>query len=148
MAHTYTSILIHYVFSTKGRRNTIERELQPKIWSYLGGIARRNGVKALVVGGTQDHVHTLISIPATMPVAKAAQLLKGGSSKWIRETLKPDFEWQSGYGAFSLGVSQVDGTTAYIASQAEHHKRVDYREEFLAFLKKHNIAYDPRYIWD
>jgi REP element-mobilizing transposase RayT len=85
MAHTYVSGPLHYVFSTKGRRNTISLEMQPKLWAYIGGIARQNGMKAIAVGGTANHAHVLLSIPATITVAKAAQLLKGGSSKWMNE---------------------------------------------------------------
>jgi hypothetical protein len=85
-----------------------------------------------------------------MSIAKALQLIKGGASAWVHETF-PDhrgFAWQEGYGAFSLGISQVDRTIAYIESQREHHRRKSFQEEFLAFLKKHHIEYDERYIWD
>jgi hypothetical protein len=75
------------------------------------------------------------------------ELLKGGSSKWVHDGITKDFAWQSAYGAFSIGISQKDATVAYIVSQAEHHKRRDYQQEFVAFLKKHDVAYDPRYIW-
>src|SRR5438552_14647871 len=106
MSHTYVSDLVHIVFSTKERANTIPVEMRERLWSFLGGIARKNGFKALAVGGTSNHVHLLISLPATMPIAKAAQLLKGRSSKWLNVMVKPRFEWQQGYGAFSVGVSQ------------------------------------------
>jgi REP element-mobilizing transposase RayT len=122
-------------------------EIQDKLWPYLGGIAKTNGFRALAVGGTHDHVHILLSLPATLPVSKAVQLLKGGSSKWMNETLKTDFRWQEGYGAFTLGVSQKPDTVTYIQSQAEHHKKHSFEEEFLAFLKKHSIDYDPKYVW-
>ncbi len=147
MAHTSVSILCHCVFSTKNRRRTIEPDLQPKLWAYIGGIARKNGMHALAVGGTEDHAHILLAIPATMPVAKAVQLLKGGSSKWFHENHRKDFAWQSGYGAFTLGVSQTTATMAYICGQREHHRHMDFRQEFLAFLKKHKIDYDERYVW-
>ena len=122
-------------------------EIQDKLWPYLGGIAKTNGFRALAIGGTHDHVHILLSLPATLPVSKAVQLLKGGSSKWMNETLKTDFRWQEGYGAFTLGVSQKPDTVTYIQSQAEHHKKHSFEEEFLAFLKKHSIDYDPKYVW-
>ena len=92
MSHTYVSELIHIVFSTKGRLNTIPPDIHERLWSFLGGIARKNDFKTLAVGGTENHIHILLSLPATMPVAKAAQLLKGGSSKWLNETIKPRFE--------------------------------------------------------
>jgi REP element-mobilizing transposase RayT len=91
MAHTYVSDLIHCVFSTKGRRKLIPWEIQSELWSFLGGIARQNGFKALVVGGTEDHLHVLLSLPASLPLAKALQLLKGASSRWMNEKHTKDF---------------------------------------------------------
>jgi REP element-mobilizing transposase RayT len=147
MAHTYISELVHCVFSTKNRANTIRPERQTDLWSYLRGIARTNGFKAVAIGGTANHVHVLLSLPATMPVAKAVQLLKGGSSKWLNDTDPGQFGWQDGYGAFSVGISQQADTVAYINSQSEHHARKSFEEEFLAFLKKHGIDYDPKFVW-
>jgi len=146
MSHTYVSGLVHCVFSTKNRRNSIAPDQLSKLWSYLGGIARKNGFKALAAGGTENHVHILLSLPATMPLAKAVQLLKGGSSKWMNDTGAGDFAWQEGYGAFTVGISQQAHTTSYINSQAEHHRTRDFDGEFLAFLKKHGIEYDPKYV--
>jgi REP element-mobilizing transposase RayT len=120
------------VFSTKERRNTIKPETQPKLWAYLGGIARTNGFVVLMAGGTENHVHLLLSLPATMPLAKAVQLLKGGSSKWLNETIG-NFAWQEGYGAFTVSISQKPVTIAYIQSQAEHHRKHSFQEEFVAF---------------
>jgi REP element-mobilizing transposase RayT len=143
MSHTYVSDLVHCVFSTKERRNIVAHEKLSDLWSYLGGIARKNGFKAVAVGGTENHVHILLSLPATIPLAKAMQLLKGGSSKWMGG----DFAWQEGYGAFTVGISQQSNTIAYINGQAEHHRKLGFEEEFLAFLKKHGIEYDPKYVW-
>jgi len=105
-------------------------------------------MKALAVGGTDDRVHMLVSLPATLPVAKAIQLIKGGSSKWIHDTFPThaDFAWQEGYGAFSISVSGVKETIAYIDSQEQHHRTRSFEEEFLAFLKKHGIDYDERHV--
>ena len=147
MAHTYVSELIHCVFSTKDRRNLIPAEIQPQLWSFLGGIARKNGFKALTVGGTENHVHILLSLPATMPLAKAMQLVKGASSHWMNEKFKTEFAWQEGYGAFTVGVSQKSDTIAYIQKQAEHHRKRNFEEEFLAFLKKNDVEYDPQHVW-
>lgn len=146
MSHTYISELVHIVFSTKARAPMIGPEIKDRLGSFLGGIARKNGFKALAVGGTSDHVHLLISLPATLPVAKAVQLLKGGSSKWLNEIVKRRFEWQEGYGAFSVGISQENATIAYINSQEEHHRTHSFEEEFLAFLRRHHIEYDSRYV--
>lgn len=147
MSHTYVSDLIHCVFSTKLRRNLIKPDIQSDLWSFLGGIARKNRVKALVVGGTENHVHVLLSLPADVPLAKAMQLIKGASSRWLNETHTKGFAWQEGYGAFTVGISQKADTIAYIQSQAEHHRKRTFEEEFIAFLNKHDVKYNPRYVW-
>jgi REP element-mobilizing transposase RayT len=146
---SYISAYFHCVFSTKERRPFITPELQERLWPFLGGIARQNKMKALEIGGVADHVHILLSLPSTMAVAKAVQLIKGGSSKWVHETF-PDqraFAWQEEYGAFSVSVSQLDKTIAYIRGQAKHHRKLTFQEEFLTLLKKHRIEYDERYLW-
>lgn len=148
MGHTYCSSLYHCVFSTKDRRKLIASKLQPDLWAYMGGIAREHEMKALIIGGTDDHVHLLLSLPSTKPIAKAMQEIKSSSSKWMREQCRvKDFAWQKGYGAFSISQSLISVTLQYIANQQEHHKKHDYQEEFLAILKKHQIEYDPRYVW-
>lgn len=113
MANTYTSCLFHCVFSTKGRRKPLTIELREKLWPYMGGIARNNGFTALAVGGSDDHAHVLLALPANVPVAKAVQLVKTGSSKWIHDTFAAhrDFAWQEGYGAFPIGKAAVDETS-------------------------------------
>jgi REP element-mobilizing transposase RayT len=146
MSHTYVSQLTHVVFSTKDRRNTIPAGMQQRLWSFLGGIARKNGFKAIAIGGTANHVHILLSLPATIALAKAVQLVKGGSSKWLNQEMTSRFEWQQGYGAFSVSISQQPQTIAYINSQAEHHRSRNFQDELIAFLSKHNIDYDPRYV--
>jgi REP element-mobilizing transposase RayT len=150
MGHSFTSSLYHCTFSTKGRRPLITADLGVRLWPFMGGIAKENGMKALVIGGVEDHAHLLLSLPSTLAIAKAIQLIKGGSSKWVHDAFPAhrDFAWQEGYGAFSIGIAQVERTIRYIQSQADHHRRKTFQEEFLAFLKKHGIEYDERYIWD
>jgi len=142
--HSFNSCLIHCVFGTKERRRFITADLQSRLWPYLGGIARANSMKALIVGGAEDHVHLLLSLPAVLSVAKAVQLLKGNSSKWIHETFPEQwaFAWQEGYGAFSIGVSGVDDTIAYIRNQAEHHRTKTFKEELVVFRKKHGLQWE------
>jgi REP element-mobilizing transposase RayT len=149
MSHTYTSSLYHCVFSTKNREQMLSANCRERLWPYIGGIARKNRLKALAVGGVEDHLHILLSLPATESVAHAMQLIKGGSSKWVHDTYPTmrSFAWQEGYGAFSIGVSQAPATIAYIEKQKEHPRRRSFQEEFLAFLEKHGLAYDPRYVW-
>jgi REP element-mobilizing transposase RayT len=149
IAMSYISSYFHCVFSTKERRPLINPELRDRLWPFLGGIARQNKIKAIEVGGVEDHVHILLSLPSTMAISKALQLIKGGSSKWIHETFPEQrgFAWQEEYGAFSVSVSQLDKTIAYIKRQPEHHRKMTFQEEFLALLKKHRIEYDERYLW-
>src|SRR3989304_1263657 len=150
MAHSFVSGLFHCAFSTSGRRKIITPDLQDRLWPFMGGIARENGMKALGIAGVEDHVHILLAMPSTISIAKAIQLIKGGSSKWVHDTFPKHraFAWQEGYGAFCIGVSQIDRTISYIKSQKRHHQRKSYQEEFLQILKKHGIEYDERYIWD
>jgi len=147
MSHTYVVMLVHCVFSTKCRRKSIPVEIQPRLWSFIGGIARKNGFKTLIAGGVEDHLHLLLSLPATIPLAKAVQLLKGASSHWMNETCKNQFAWQEGYGAFTIGISQKADTVAYMQTQAEHRQLRDFKQEFLTFLKKNNVEYDSKYVW-
>lgn len=147
MSHTYCCSLFHCVFSTKDRRKTISADVQERLWSYVGGIAREHGWKAFAIGGTEDHIHILLSLPSSMPVAKAMREIKSASSLWMHNACGAgEFEWQEGYGAFSIGWSQVEPTVRYIAGQEEHHRKHDYQAEFIAFLKRHQIEYDPRYV--
>ncbi len=148
MSHSYCSALFHVVFSTKSRRNFISADLRPRLWPFIGGIARQNNFKALAVGGTDNHAHILASLPANMPISKAVQLLKSGSSKWIHDTFPAheSFGWQEGYAAFSVSISAVADTIAYIERQEEHHRTRTFEDEFVAFLSKHGIEYDPQFV--
>jgi REP element-mobilizing transposase RayT len=125
-------------------------ELGERLWPFLGGIARQNQMKAIEIGGMPDHVHILVSLPSTLSIAKALQLLKGGSSKWVHATFPEHrlFGWQTKYGAFSVSVAQMDKTIHYIQHQEEHHRKMSFQEEFLALLKKHRLTYDERYLWE
>jgi REP element-mobilizing transposase RayT len=146
---SYISSYVHCVFGTKERRRLITPELRDRLWPFLGGIARQNKMKAIEIGGVEDHVHILLSLPSTMAISKVLQLMKGGSSKWIQETYSEHrpFAWQEEYGAFSVSVSQLDKTIEYIKGQEAHHRKMTFQEEFLALLKKHRIEYDERYLW-
>src|SRR5262245_18170488 len=129
---SYVSLYFHCVFSTKERRPTITPELRGRLWPFLGGIARQNEMKAIEIGGMRDHVHVLLPMPSTLSIAKSMQLIKGGSSKWVHDTFPQlrIFCWQSKYGAFSVSISQLDKTIAYIKDQEEHHRKMTFQEEF------------------
>ena len=141
MSNSYTSQLIHCVFGTKERQRLITPELQTRLFPYLGGIARENKMKLLAAGGIEDHVHLLLSLSKTLGIAKAMQLLKGGSSKWIHDNFPEHrrFEWQKGYGAFSISMGDEKRTLDYINNQEFHHRKRDFKTEFLHFLQRNEV---------
>jgi len=134
MANTFTSLHFHFVFSTKNRERWLSPEIEQRVWEYLGGIARQNQMKALQVGGVEDHVHLVVGLPPTLTVSRALQLIKGGSSKWIHETFPAlaGFEWQDGYGAFTVSKSQLPEVVDYVGNQREHHRVRTFQEEYRA----------------
>jgi len=136
---SYVSSHFHIVYSTKERAPSISEQLQPKLWAYTAGIAANHGMRALAIGGIEDHVHALISLPATMSIAEAVQVLKANSSRWINEHRQPRFEWQEGYFACSVSRSQLPRVSKYIANQREHHKKHDFAAEFRLLLKRHGF---------
>ena len=150
MSHSYVSNLMHCVFSTKERRPFITPELQTRLYPYIGGIAKQHRMRLISAGGIEDHGHLLLSLPKTLDISKAMQLIKGGSSKWIHDTFPEHqmFEWQEGYGAFSIGIGEVKRTVDYITKQAEHHQKKDFKTEFISFLDAHFIDYEERYVFD
>ena len=143
MAHTHTSNLVHCVFSTKERTKTIPDP--PRLWQYVGGIARQKKILLLAAGGTGNHLHLLISLPPTLPLSKAVQELKGNTSRWLNE-LGCRFEWQQGYSAFSVSESQRETVIRYIDNQSVHHAKWSFEQEYLTLLKKSGIEYDPRFV--
>ena len=147
MSHTYSSVLLHCVFSTKNRQPIIPIDLKARLWPYMAGIARMNGFKTLAVGGMLDHAHILLSLPLRIPIPKAAQLIKGGSSKWINDHLqRRSFAWQAGYGVFSIGISQIEKTVRYILNQEQHHRKMTFNREWTLMLERHGLKEypDPR----
>lgn len=149
MANTYTSLFYHIVFSTKGRRPWIQPAIAPRIWEYMGGVARAHKMTALRAGGMDDHAHVLVMAPPTIAPSQIAQSIKGDSSKWMHETFPSlaDFAWQEGYGAFTVSKSALPIVVEYIKNQPEHHRQRTFQEEYLEFLQRHNVEYDERYLW-
>ncbi len=143
MAHTYTSNFVHCIFSTKGRMPLIPADRLPQLCAYFSGIAKGEGLVLVLAGGTADHIHLLLSLPANIALATAMQKLKGSSSHWMG----PGFSWQQGYGAFSVSPSQVPQVKAYIEKQEEHHRRQSFEEEFTQLLRSCGIVYDPQFVF-
>ena len=135
----YVSNHIHVVFSTKDRLPLIEPASQPKLWAYMAGILSHHGMDGLAIDGIEDHVHALISVPATLSIAKAVQVLKANSSRWVNEHPRSNFEWQEGYFACSVSRSHIPRVTKYIVNQREHHKRRDFAAELSTLLLKHGL---------
>ena len=150
MANTYTSLYYHFTFSTKNREPWISSKVETRVWAYIGGIARKHKITAIQVGGIEDHIHALLLAPPTLAPSQIAQYLKGESSKWIHEEFRNmrGFEWQDGYGAFTVSKSQVLDVIKYIKGQRQHHRKKTFQEEYLELLKKHGVEYDERYLWN
>ncbi len=149
MPHSYTSIIVHVVFSTKDRKPQLNPALEERLYPYLGGIVRELDGKLIVVNGVEDHLHLLAAMKATMSVAEMVGKIKGSSSKWIHETF-PDhshFAWQRGYAAFSVSESQIARVAAYIERQKIHHAKFSFRDEYLRLLRAHGISPDEQYLW-
>jgi putative transposase len=148
VAQTCGNVVVHLIFSTKQRKPLIKPQIRSGLFAYLGGIVRQLRSTALIINGTDDHVHLLLRIRPAHSIAEIARVIKTNSSGWIHAKGHREFAWQAGYGVFSVSESSIPAVTKYIATQDEHHKRHSFQEEFVAFLKKNKVAYDERYIWD
>ncbi len=149
MAHTYTSLLIHVTFSTSGRTPLLTDAIRLDVHAYLGGILRELDAIPIAVGGTADHVHMLIRLPANLALADCLRILKANSSRWVKQrwSQQRKFAWQGGYGAFSVSESRRAAVIHYIRDQPQHHRRISFQDEFLVLLKNHRVEFDERYIW-
>lgn len=150
MATTFANLLYHIVFSTKGRIPLIHEGIREPLYEYMGGIIRGEGGVLLEIGGVPDHVHLLAKFRTDIAVATMVKKIKGKSSKWRNggRSQSERFQWQEGYGAFSVSESLVKKVRNYIRTQAEHHGRVSFKEELIVLLKRHRIPYDERYLLD
>jgi len=146
MAHTYPNVLIHCIFSTKQRRDSIPDDLREKLSMYFVGVGKGHDIPVLCAGGTANHAHLLIALPASMPLAKAMQVVKANSSRWLSEH-GFDFAWQEGYGAFSVSASNQEAVRHYIEHQAEHHVKHSFEDEFVSLLRKSGVKYDPEFVF-
>ena len=150
MAHTFTHLLTHIVFSTKERRPLLDADLKARLFPYLGGIIPAHDGTALIINGPSDHVHILASLAAKYALSDLMRELKADSSGWVHKNFQGQktFAWQIGYGAFSVSHSSLPEVEKYIAGQEEHHRKISSQNEFVAFLKKHQIEYDERFLWE
>ena len=151
MPQSLAKIFVHTVFSTKDRRPFLrDRALREELHRYLGGILTNLDCQPIIVGGVEDHVHILPALSRTCTAAKMVKEVKRGSSLWIK-TRNADlhgFAWQNGYGIFSIGFSQIESVRNYIARQEEHHRKISFQDEFRQLLKRYEIEFDERYVWD
>ena len=151
MPQSLAKILIHTVFSTKDRRPLLrDRPVREELHNYLGGILAHLDCQPVIVGGVEDHAHLLSALSRTCQPAEMVKEVKRGSSVWLK-TKSPDladFAWQSGYGIFSIGFSQIESVRSYIAQQEEHHRKASFQDEFRALLRRYEIEFDERYVWD
>jgi REP element-mobilizing transposase RayT len=149
MAHTFTNLLTHIIFSTKDRMPTLDSDLKQRLFPYMGGIFRELGATSLSINGPTDHVHILAILPAKLATSEILNKVKANSSGWVHKTFsaRQTFAWQTGYGAFGVSPSQKQAVLEYISNQEEHHRKLSFQEEFVSFLKKHEIEYDEKYLW-
>ncbi len=149
MANTYSQIYIHCIFAVKGRENVITRDFRDELHRYIYGILKKDGVFPLAVGSWKDHVHVFFELKPDLKISDLIRMLKATSSKWINDNrfVLGKFQWQEGYGAFSYSRSQRDIVINYIKNQEEHHKKRNFKEEYLDLLKKFEVEYKEEYVF-
>ena len=150
MPQSLSSVLVHLIFSTKNRWPFITPEIEKELHPYMALIFKALKAPSLTIGGFDDHVHILFSLARTINIAELVEEVKTDSSKWIKTKVVTfrKFQWQRGYGAFSIGQSQVPALKRYIVRQRIHHQRVMFQDEYRKFLESYGINYDARYVWD
>jgi putative transposase len=150
MANTYSQIYIHVVFAVKGRSNLIAKSWRERLYQYTTGVIRSKKQKVMIINGVADHVHILLGLQPDCTLSDLLRDTKASTSKWINENrlVAGKFEWQAGFGSFSVGASQVQPVINYIAKQEEHHKTKTFTEEYIEFLKAYEIDYKPDYLFD
>ena len=150
MAGTYSQIYVQIVFTVKKREHLIPKVNQEELFEYISGIIRNKGQKAIIVNGVANHIHVFIGLKPDVKISDLVRDIKNNSTNFINQQkwLNRKFSWQSGYGAFSYGQSQVEIVYNYILNQENHHKKKSFQEEYLEFLRKFDIKFDPRYLFD
>jgi REP element-mobilizing transposase RayT len=148
MSQSLANILVHLIFSTKHREPWIHDEVRPQLNAYVVGTLAKHQSPSVATNSVKDHMHILFALSKAYPVSKIVEEVKTDSSRWMKEQGIRGFYWQNGYGAFSIGQSQVAAVKKYIARQEQHHRRVPFQEEFRQFLERYQVPYDGRYVWD
>ena len=150
MGQSLVKNYIHLVFSTKHRQPLIYPPVEAELYSYLGGICNKLDCQVIKIGGYFDHIHILCMLSKKLALVKLLEELKSHSSKWIKTKGEgyENFYWQDGYGAFSVNPSEVDKVTTYISKQHEHHQKKSFQDEYRDFMKKYQVEFDERYVWD
>ena len=151
MSQSLAKILVHVVFSTKERRPFLgDAGRRKELHRYMGGILTNLACQPITIGGVEDHVHILCALSRTCEAASLVKEVKRGSTLWIKSKFPQmqDFAWQTGYGIFSAGFSQLEPVRRYIDTQEEHHRKITFQDEFRLFLRRYEIEYDERYVWD
>lgn len=148
MSHSRAQIYIHYVYATANRQPVIRTNLLEELWAYNIKIGRNKGITVHAAGGIENHIHLLVELPLVRSVAEAVSIFKSNSSRWMKIKGVKDFAWQIGYGAFSVGAQHLTSVQRYIGNQREHHKTQTCEEEFIGFLKRAGIEYDPAHVFD
>ncbi len=150
MSHSHTCLLHHFICGVKRRQRLILPTVRPRLDEYIGGILRAESCALLAAGGMPDHSHWFVRLHPSKAPADLMRIVKSNSTGWLKETFPETavFAWQTGYGGFSVSRSGADAVMAYIASQEEHHRTMTFEEEYIAFLDRHGVEYDPRDLFD
>jgi len=150
MANTYTQLYTQYVFAVKGRENLIHEKFRDELEKIICGIVTNHQCKTYAIYCNPDHTHILVGMHPTIAPAKLMEQVKSGSSNWLNGNKKilGKFSWQDGYGAFTYSKSHLDNVVKYVLNQPEHHKRLTFKDEYLSFLNKFEVEYDPKYLFE
>ncbi|MEO8148849.1 MAG: IS200/IS605 family transposase [Bacteroidia bacterium] len=150
MPGTFSQIYIQVIFAVKGRENLISKQWKDELHKYIAGIIKGNNQKSIIVNGMPDHIHAFIGLRPVMAISDLVREMKNNSSNFIndRELVRGKFSWQEGYGAFSYSHSHIQNVYNYVLNQEEHHKKKTFREEYIGFLKKFQVEYDEKYLFD
>jgi REP element-mobilizing transposase RayT len=148
MSHTLTNVLVHVVFATKNREKRLTAAVRARLHAYLAAAVEDEGGCAYIVNGGLEHVHLLVRLAPSRSLSDLMRLVKTNSSRWMRQEFDPHFGWQRGYSAFSVSHSQFAAVHGYIAKQEEHHRRFNYEDELVSLLKRNEMEFDERYLWE